>query len=105
MSIDTYFFDQYVQVNRYNRVLAKQWINEDANRYPFIVDRNRLRKAPIDIFIPIAGNNRPAIGIGSYRLPIDLEPIASWAVESWAGFKDTYHFVIGDDQTWVQPLP
>ena len=25
--------------------------------------------------IPIAGNNRSPIGIGSYRLPVDLEPI------------------------------
>ena len=32
-----------------------------------------LRKVPIDIYI--AGNNRPPIGIGSYRLPIDLEPV------------------------------
>ena len=34
LSIDTYFFHQYVQMNGYNRPLAEQQIIEDANRYP-----------------------------------------------------------------------
>ena len=49
---------------------------ENANRYPL--------SAPIGYekypSIPIAGNNRSPIGIGSYRLPIDLEPIVQGVV-------------------------
>ena len=70
MSIDTYLFDQCVQVNRYNRLLAEQYIREDTNRY-LLSTANGLRKVPI----PIAGNIRPPTGIGSYRLSTDLEPI------------------------------
>ena len=33
MPIDTYLFEQYVEANRYNRLLAEQEIIKDANRY------------------------------------------------------------------------
>ena len=75
MSIDTYLLYQYVQTNRYNRLLAKQII-ENANRYPL--------SAPIGYemypSIPIVGNNRSPIEVGSYRLPIDLEPIVQGVI-------------------------
>ena len=70
MSIDTYLIDQYVQVNSYNRLLAEQWIIGDSNRYPLSTAICYEKY----LSIPIAGNNRPPIGIGSYPLPIDLEP-------------------------------
>ena len=71
MSIETYLLHQYVQINRYNRLLAKQEIIEDANRYPL----SALIGYETYPSVPTAGNNRSPIGIGSYRLPIDLEPI------------------------------
>ena len=71
MSIDTYLLYQYVQINRYNGLLATQLIIEDANRYPLLAPIG-YEKYPS---IPIAGNNRSPIGIGSCRLSINLEPI------------------------------
>ena len=69
MSIDTYLFDQYVEVIRYNRLLAEQYkIIEDANRYPLSTALCYEKY----LSIPIAGNNRRPIGIGSCRLPIEL---------------------------------
>ena len=68
-STDTFLFHQYVQINGYNGLLAKQKFIECANRYPL--------SAPIGYekypSIPIAGNNRSPIGIGSYRLPLGLK--------------------------------
>ena len=56
--------------------MAKQYIIVDTNQYPL--------SAPIGYekypSMPIAGNNRSPIGIGSYRLPIDLEPIVQGRV-------------------------
>ena len=49
MSIDTYLFDQYVQVIRYNGLLAETRSLKMPIDTP-IVDRNRIRKVPIDTY-------------------------------------------------------
>lgn len=42
-----------------------------------IAGHNKLLKVPIDTY---RSNNRPPIGVGSYRLSIDLEPIVQGCV-------------------------
>ena len=46
MSLDSYWFHQYVQINWYNRLLAKQQITGYTHRYT-LAGPNRLRKVPI----------------------------------------------------------
>ena len=41
------------------------------------VGRNRLQKSTIDTY---RRYNRPLIGVGSYRLPVDLEPFVHGVV-------------------------
>ena len=59
-------------------ILAEQQINEGVNRYllPATISFKKC------LSIPITSNNRSPIGIGSYRLSIDLEPIVQGVVYS-----------------------
>ena len=58
-------------MDRYDSLLAEQWISEDANLYTWSAKLGFKRCHSI----PIASINSPPTGIGTYRSPIDLKPI------------------------------
>ena len=66
-----------VQVLLYPEWLYNDIVIGDANRYPLSAAMIGYQKYPS---IPIAGNNISPIGIGSYRLPPDLQPLVQDAL-------------------------